>query len=743
MLGLIVIDSRGNIASRSVWILWHTGFVPDGWSDRRDALPQGCVLRDYTVQEVLGHGGFGIVYKARHNELDQVVAIKEYLPSEFAVREGATVRAKSADCETYFADGLRRFRKEAQALIDFQRHPSTVACSEFFRANGTAYLVMEYVDGQPLSQVLREREAASEPFTESDLLAIAVPLAEGLAHIHKAGVIHRDIKPGNILVRRADRQPVLIDFGAAKQAVAEHSRSLAPYTEGYAALEQVADGRLGPWTDLYGYGAVLWRMVAGGNRPWEPPNPVKVEQRSHAVVSGTEDPMPLASELGEGRFPAELLEVIDGCLRLRETERVQGSGELLEVLRGVSESPAGGVAETARPVAERTGAKRPERGSGGMQAGSAPRAGSRGGGDQVLAGAEPSADDSTDAVRTESVTEEVQPVRTGKGALLKVLAISGVLAAVLALATAAIKIFALALPTAANYTAVAGVVVVGGLAVLFAFVFEKGGLWMVIAIAAVVAAVLALAIAGVFGAGGAQSITALIAAVRALATFATLSAIVALAFAVDKIHTALVGVVVVGGLAAVLFALFSFVFEKGRSWKFLAIAVVIAAVLVLSMSTAGVFGAGVAQSVTALTATALAFAPEVLTGIFWFALGYLQALGWIGVPDEIGYRLGNVSLIRKIVAVLDSPDRGGLPGRCLLLILKLILSWSLAATFVGGLLWAAEQVWGQLWWQQLIFSHGRYAIYGYLNWAVIAIAVVLFRTMTETLYHATSDSDAN
>ena len=368
------------VASRSAWILWQTGFVPDGWSDRRDALPQGCVLRDYTVQEVLGHGGFGIVYKARHNELDQVVAIKEYLPSELAVREGATVRAKSADCETDFADGLRRFREEAQALIDFQRHPSTVACSEFFRANGTAYLVMEYVDGQPLSQVLREREAAGQPFTESDLLAIAVPLAEGLAHIHKAGVIHRDIKPGNILVRRADRQPVLIDFGAAKQAVAEHSRSLAPYTEGYAALEQVADGRLGPWTDLYGYGAVLWRMVAGGNRPWEPPNPVKVEQRSHAVVSGTEDPMPLASELGEGRFPTELLEVIDGCLRLREPERVQDSRELLEVLREVSEPLAAGGAEDARPVAERTGAKPPERGSGEMQAGSAPREGSRGGG---------------------------------------------------------------------------------------------------------------------------------------------------------------------------------------------------------------------------------------------------------------------------------------------------------------------------------------------------------------------------
>ena len=136
-------------------------------------------MRDYTIQAVLGHGGFGIVYKASHNELGQVVAIKEYLPSELAVREGATVRAKSADCETCFADGLRRFREEARALIDFQQHPSTVARSEFCRAHGTAYLVMEYVDGLPLSQVLREREAAGQPFTESDLLGIAVSLAQG------------------------------------------------------------------------------------------------------------------------------------------------------------------------------------------------------------------------------------------------------------------------------------------------------------------------------------------------------------------------------------------------------------------------------------------------------------------------------------------------------------------------------------------------------------------------------------
>ena len=326
--------------------MWQTSFVPDEWSDRRDALPQGCVLRDYTIQEVLGHGGFGIVYKARHNELDHVVAIKEYLPSELAVREGTTIRARSADCETHFADGLRRFREEAKALIDFQQHPSVVDCRDFFRANGTAYLVMEYVEGLPLSELLRQREAAGQPFTESDLLGIAVPLAQGLAHIHRAGVIHRDIKPANILVRQSDQRPVLIDFGAAKQAVAEHSRSLAPYTEGYAAFEQVADGQLGPWTDLYGFGAVLWRMVAGGNRPWEPPNPVKVERRANAGLREADDPLPAAKELGAGRFADEILETIDGCLQLRDSERIRESDRVVQMLQGGSgESPQPAVAE--------------------------------------------------------------------------------------------------------------------------------------------------------------------------------------------------------------------------------------------------------------------------------------------------------------------------------------------------------------------------------------------------------------
>ena len=322
--------------------------MPSTDHERRDALPVGAILRDFTIQAVVGHGGFGIVYRAGHNELDLTVAIKEYLPVELAVREGASVQPRSGTDRSAFEDGLRRFRDEAQALIDFDSHPSIVSCREFFRANGTAYLVMAYEDGQSLAEVLAIREAEGRPFTESDLLAVMTPVLEGLAGVHAAGVLHRDIKPSNILIRRRDGRPMLIDFGAAKQATARFSKSQAPYTEGYAALEQVADvGKLGPWTDVYGAGAVMWRMVAGGKRPWEPPHPVRVEQRSYAVVAGADDPMPSAVELGKGRFPEQLLEVVDRCLRLRETERIQDSSELLEVLRAASDRslsavPAGG-----------------------------------------------------------------------------------------------------------------------------------------------------------------------------------------------------------------------------------------------------------------------------------------------------------------------------------------------------------------------------------------------------------------
>ena len=331
--------------------------MPRSDHQRRGALPAGTDLRGYTLDYVIGYGGFGIVYRARHGELGLTVAIKEYLPIELAVREGMTARPRSDSGD--FADGLRRFRDEARALIALRSHDSIVSCRDFFRANGTAYLVMDYEDGLSLERVLADREATGRPFGEHDLLAVMVPLLEGLSFVHQARILHRDIKPSNILIRRQDGEPVLIDFGAAKQVVAKHTKSLAPYTDGYAALEQVGDlGDLGPWTDIYGVGAVMWRIVAGGNRPWEPPNPLKVETRAAARVRESDDPLPSATELGAGRFSKQLLETIDSCLNLKDSDRLSDATRVVQLLQG-SESSRAQEKPAERPVAVPTYGNRP------------------------------------------------------------------------------------------------------------------------------------------------------------------------------------------------------------------------------------------------------------------------------------------------------------------------------------------------------------------------------------------------
>ena len=126
---------------------------------RRDALPPGARLdaNKYAIEEVLGSGGFGLVYRVRHLLLDEERAIKEYLPSEIAVRDGETVYARSGAHESDYQDGLHRFLKEAQQLVRFDGHPNIIRCRDYFEANGTAYLVMDFEDGLPLDTFLSRR----------------------------------------------------------------------------------------------------------------------------------------------------------------------------------------------------------------------------------------------------------------------------------------------------------------------------------------------------------------------------------------------------------------------------------------------------------------------------------------------------------------------------------------------------------------------------------------------------------
>ena len=308
--------------------------MDDARPDVRNALSVGTIVGEYKVEGLLGDGGFSIVYQARHIELERVVALKEYFPREDAVRDGKTVYPRSTESTLRYEDGRRRFLEEARRIVEFKDDPGVVECLGFFRANGTAYMVLEHVEGLPLADLLRRREAVGKPLDESELRSIVLPLLTTLSRLHKADVLHRDIKPQNILIRRSDHQPLLIDFGAAKQEATLHSKSAAPFTDGYAAMEQVSeDGELGPWTDIYAIGAVMWRVVAGGKPPWEPLIPKKVEDRAFAVLSGKPDPLPSAAELGEDRFSSSLLVTIDTCLKIHETERVRDCDDLTKLIK--------------------------------------------------------------------------------------------------------------------------------------------------------------------------------------------------------------------------------------------------------------------------------------------------------------------------------------------------------------------------------------------------------------------------
>ena len=222
------------------------------------ALPAGYRLDDYEIFRELGRGGFGITYLARDRTLDAEVAIKEYFPAACASRRDDQRVESSSASHDFFEWGFRRFLDEARTLHKV-RHPNVVDLRRYFRANGTAYLVLEHIAGNSLDAILKSHGRLSPVVWQSWLDR----LLDGLEHVHAHNYLHRDITPHNILVRRTDDSPVLIDFGAARIAVGERTRTVV-LTESYAPIEQhSAHARQGPFTDIYALAAVSYRALTG------------------------------------------------------------------------------------------------------------------------------------------------------------------------------------------------------------------------------------------------------------------------------------------------------------------------------------------------------------------------------------------------------------------------------------------------------------------------------------------------
>lgn len=293
-------------------------------SENLRAIPNGQMLSDYRIEGVLGQGGFGITYLATDTMLNRRVAIKEFYPRLFAVRDGTlTIRpAGSQDDRDTFKWGLERFLDEAQVLARFDE-PNIIGIRRFFKANGTAYLVMDYCDGEPLDEIIKK----NGPLSQKKIEQILYPLLDGLEKIHEANFLHRDIKPANIFIR-GDGSPVLLDFGAARQEIGNHSRSVTSLaTDGYAPFEQYSErGKQGPYTDIYGLCATLYRAVTG-------------EKAASATDRMLDDTLVPASEKAYGQYSANLLNAIDRGMAVRPVDRPQTVAEFREILSSAPGRP--------------------------------------------------------------------------------------------------------------------------------------------------------------------------------------------------------------------------------------------------------------------------------------------------------------------------------------------------------------------------------------------------------------------
>jgi len=310
------------------------------------ALSAGYRLDDYTIEAVLGFGGFGITYKAvdSKDRLKTTLAIKEYFPRQLAVRgeDRVTVALHQEKESPVYKNGLQQFIEEAQTLRKF-RHPAIVHVLRLLERNQTAYMVMEYIPGQTLQQWFQDNPSPNERVIKS----LFKPILEGLGYVHQHNYLHRDLKPQNIYLRDKGG-PMLLDFGAARLAMGELT---ALYTPGFAPFEQYHSATPGPWLDIYAVGATLYyginHMVA----------PNESVARVASIQSGQGDPMVPAATIGKGRYSENFLNSIDWMLQTNIENRPHTVRDILQLwglqLRGqpLNDPPAEGFSPTLLPEA--------------------------------------------------------------------------------------------------------------------------------------------------------------------------------------------------------------------------------------------------------------------------------------------------------------------------------------------------------------------------------------------------------
>ena len=289
-----------------------------------DAFPEGARVHEYRIVRVLGRGGFGITYLAFDLNLNGPVALKEYFPAGRARRlVHGSVGPASPENRAVFEWGRKSFLAEAQAVHRL-RHPNVVRAHRYFEDRGSVFIVMEYVEGDSLAKILKDRGK----LTFSEWAPLLDQLLAGLEHVHDREYLHRDLKPGNIVIRDTDGAPVLIDFGSARIAAGERTNTQT-VTDGYAPIEQYGKKEQGPPADLYALAAVSYRVLLG-ERPPSAPDRV------------TNDTIGRLAERVREAEPGWLA-ALDHCLAIHPQDRPQSVTEFRRVISEPPQVAAAGV----------------------------------------------------------------------------------------------------------------------------------------------------------------------------------------------------------------------------------------------------------------------------------------------------------------------------------------------------------------------------------------------------------------
>ena len=291
------------------------------------SLARNSILKArYKIVNVLGEGSFGITYKAFDLKLNRFCAIKEYIPSMFATRgkDNRSVTVTSKDNISSYKKGLTGFLNEARVLANF-RHPNIVEIWDFFEENNTAYIVMPYEEGMDLYKYLQE---VNSNLNEDLILKLALPILSGLKEAHNFGLIHRDIKPGNIFIRK-NGIPMLIDFGAAREVIGRNSHNFTiVFTPKYAPIEQYSLDKQnqGPWNDIYALGIVLYQLMMGYTDASEIPD---AQTRDLHISQGEDDPLVFPKELP---YSKKLIDTVKKMTAIYVEDRLKSCNEVLELL---------------------------------------------------------------------------------------------------------------------------------------------------------------------------------------------------------------------------------------------------------------------------------------------------------------------------------------------------------------------------------------------------------------------------